>query len=459
MDNSTFLFTPEDTICAPATPLVNAAIAIIRISGPDSLAAAKNLFSRPDSIQPRTAQYGAIIESDKPLDDVILVYYPSPRSYTGEDMIEIFCHGNQLIVRKIINLLLEKNIRIAEPGEFTRRAFLNGKIDLTEAEAINHIITARSEWEIDAAIRQKHGSLRDIINTLRSNIISLKADIEAGIDFIEEDIEFITSEESLSMAGDILASIESLLLRCRTGEKLSHGIDVAIAGRPNVGKSSILNLMLNQERAIVSEIPGTTRDMIRESIQVEGVRINLIDTAGIDMPGDEIERIGMEISHRNIEKASLVIMVLDSSFGVNEGDIDIIEGIGDKNCIFLINKADISTDSEKEKVRQALGGRGILFSAKTGQGLDLLTRAIADILKNEFIDYEDSFIAEIRVIQLLEKAMQDLRSVRELISTGEPVEIIASELQSVMDRLSEITGEITPDDILDSVFSRFCIGK
>ncbi len=449
----------EDTICAPASPPVRSSIAIIRISGPETFGAIRTLFNTSADIRPRRAHYGTIIVNGAQIDDVIMVYYRSPHSYTGEDMAEIFCHGNPLIVRKIITALSEHSVRMAGPGEFTKRAFLNGKIDLTEAEAVNNIITARSEWEIETSIKQMHGSLKQIIHEIRDRIIELKADIEAGIDFSEEDIEFISREterERVSAIGDALSQ---LLGRCIQGEQLRHGIDIAITGKPNVGKSSILNLILNQERAIVSDIPGTTRDIIRESIQIQGIHVNLIDTAGIGTPGGEIERIGMDLSHKKIESASLVLVVLDSSEALNNADHEILEKTDHKKRIILINKSDIAQREKIADLQKSLTGHSIPFSAKTGLGLSDLKEAIALRIQNDFVRIENSFIADMRIISHIETALECIRAVNGLIEGGEPDEIVAFELQYLLDSLSAITGEITPDDVLNSIFDRFCIGK
>jgi tRNA modification GTPase len=449
----------DDTICAPSTPPVQSAIAIIRISGPDTIRAINSFFISSAGLKPRYAHYGALVHNGEPIDDVIIVWYQSPQSYTGEDMAEICCHGNPIIVQKIILMLNGLGIRLAEPGEFTRRAFLNGKVDLTEAEAINHIITAKSEWEIETSLRQMHGSLRDSIGDIRNRIIEFKADIEAGIDFSEEDIDLIQPEKMQQAAVNIRGLIEDLRGRCKTGEQLSRGIDITITGKPNVGKSSILNLLLDQERAIVSSIPGTTRDIIREPFQVRGMHVNLVDTAGIDSPGDEIERLGIELSHRNIESSPFIIMVLDAHVGLNEADWIILEKTRNKKRIILINKTDIAQPEEISRIQGEVGEGTIPFSALTGAGLSELKDEISRRIKNEYVQIENSFIADLRVLALLDNAAVVIARIMSLVAEKEPGEIIAFELQALMDILAEITGEITPDEILDSVFSRFCIGK
>ena len=448
----------DETFCAPATAPVNSSIAIIRVNGPLSLEAVRAIFSKPESIRAGQACHGRITSNGHDVDDIVLLYFKQPRSYSGDDLVELYCHGNQFIVHRIISLLGKQGVRLAEPGEFTRRAFLNGKMDLTEAEAINHVICARSEWEIETALKQMHGSLREAIAGIRDSIISLKADIEAGIDFIDQDIEFISKSAALDKSRAVHASIGSLLLRCKTGQKLSRGIDIAIAGKPNAGKSSILNLMLNQERAIVSDIPGTTRDMIRESVQIRGIHLNLIDTAGIGIPGDEIERIGIELSGKKIEEASLVLCILDAVTGITEEDRRVLDKVRMKRTLYLVNKVDV-TKENLPAISLELPGEAIPFSAKTGEGLDSLEARISGVLNTEFVDYENSFIADIRITSLIENALSFSSSVTDLVASNSPLEIIAFEMQSLLDALSEITGEITPDDILGSIFSRFCIGK
>ncbi len=449
----------EDSICAPATPPVNSPIAIIRISGPDTNRAVRLIFDRGGDLPPRQAVYGSIVKDGEIIDDVVMVFYASPRSFTGEDMAEIFCHGNPIIVNKILSLLHRCGIRMAEPGEFSKRAFLNGKIDLTEAEAINHIITARNEWEIEASIRQMHGSMKHRINEIRDRLIRLKADIECGIDFIGEDIELISAGDARSQAEDIGRMIEDLAERCRIGEKISHGIDVPIVGKPNVGKSSILNLILNSERAIVSDTPGTTRDLIREPVRIGGIHLNLFDTAGIDTPMSDIEKKGIELSHKKIESSPLVLMVLDAATGVQEADRGIIEKIMDKKKIFVLNKIDLVSGAEAERLLASMGKPVIPFSALNGTGLKDLEQEIAGMLRREYVEYKDFYLADLRMMFLLEESLSSVENVKALLSAGEPAEIVAFEMQTLLDTLTGITGEITPDDVLNSVFSRFCIGK
>lgn len=450
----------EDTICAPATSPLNSTLAIIRISGPDSLKIISKIFSKPERLKPRMNVYGCIIDRDNVLiDDVVVASYSSPNSFTGEDSIEIYCHGNPLIVNKILKLLHRNNVRMAEPGEFSKRAFLNGKIDLTAAEAINHIIRARSEWEIDAALKQMHGAFKCTIDKIRDKLVLLKADFECSIDFVEEDVEFISYEDAVLRIGVIQELVNDVHQRCRIGEKMTHGIDIPIVGKPNVGKSSILNLILNSERAIVSSIPGTTRDMISEIVQFAGMQVNLIDTAGIDRPACEIEEKGIALSTRKIESSGIVLMVLDLAKELEESDRKILETIKDKCVIYIANKIDLVPSEQERRFEAELGSDVIPMSAKTGAGLDLLEIEIARIIRKDYIEYKNSFISDFRIVSILERAIKLLKNLVKLVEQQEPYEIIAFEIQSLIDTLMEITGEITPDDILNSIFSRFCIGK
>ncbi len=449
----------EDTICAPATPPIHSPIAIIRISGPDSIRAVSDIFTGAYRLSHRVAVYGSITQDEIPVDDVIVIAFEKPGSYTGEEMVEISCHGNPLIVNRVLAMLIEGGCRLAEPGEFTRRAFLNGKMDLTGAEAIHHIITARSEWEIESAIQQMHGSLRKKITEIREELVLLKADVECGIDFIEDDVEMLRPDEAARRMGDIIDMINDVFHRCQTGETISHGIDCAIVGKPNVGKSSLLNCILNNERAIVSDIPGTTRDIIRESVSIRGLQLNIIDTAGINDSSCEIEKKGIELSLKNMQEAALVLVVLDAVTGITAADDRILKAAGERTCIFVINKIDMVHDVSFTSMAEAVGDDVVPFSALNGDGLDVLEKKIVSVIQRDFVHYKNLFLADFRMMSLLQKAMETAENVKSLFQENEPPEISAFELQTMIDCLSEITGEITPDDVLNSIFSRFCIGK
>ncbi|MBN1498782.1 MAG: tRNA uridine-5-carboxymethylaminomethyl(34) synthesis GTPase MnmE [Spirochaetes bacterium] len=451
----------QDAICAAATSPLNSAISIIRVSGNNILESAEKYFSSFKKIEHRKTVFGRIIDREKIIDDVLLTYFKGPESYTGEDVIEISCHGNFLIVQSVLKLLQDMGIRQAMPGEFTKKAFLNGKMDLTEAEAVNQIICARSDWEISTALGQMHGSLKQAVNSIREKVIHIKADVECGIDFLAEDIEFISVENALKQIEGLKQLIEQLYDRCRIGSKISHGVNVAIAGKPNVGKSSILNLLLNTERAIVSEIPGTTRDIVKETIQIAGVHVNLIDTAGIHDAEDSIEKKGIEKSLDAVKNSLIVLAVFDASEKMTDKDVNILNLVSSSNVIYLLNKTDAVNDSFRNEIAaEFVPGKPVVnFSARTGTGLRDLEEAVKSLIYSGFEGFQTGFIADARVLNLLEKSCSLCDSVTEVIKNGEPPEITAFELQQLISTLSEITGDISPDDVLDSVFSRFCIGK
>ncbi|MCX8124168.1 MAG: tRNA uridine-5-carboxymethylaminomethyl(34) synthesis GTPase MnmE [Spirochaetes bacterium] len=452
----------DDTICAPATPPVHSPIAIIRISGPDSLRVASSIFTAKKQTRtfiPRYAYYGFVHDDSEEIDDCIVIYYNQPHSYTGEDMVEIFCHGNPIIVNKIIDCIIAKNVRMAQPGEFTKRAFLNGKMDLTEAEAINHIIAARSEWEIATAIQQRHGSLKHAIDEIKQHIIELKADIECAIDFVDEDIEIISYDTAQERVKLIISKIDDILNRCRIGQHLSHGIDIALVGKPNAGKSSFLNCLLNHERAIVSDTPGTTRDVIRESVSIKGIQCNLLDTAGIHQHAGGIELLGVQRSHKLIEEASLIIFITDAVAGFTSDDEYILQLIGNRPFIPVINKADIASQESIALIQKSFEQKGVVFSAKTGYGIPELEEAVYNFISSRYVEYKNSFIADIRIMQLLEQSVAYAKEALKQLETHSPYEIVASALQNVIEAIGAVTGEITVDDVLNSIFSRFCIGK
>lgn len=451
----------DDIICAPATSPFNSALALIRISGDGTEELSRKIFSMPDAITDRKPVYGSILDKGgQIIDDVLLTYFKGPKSFTGDDTVEISCHGNPLIVQKIITLVTSfDDARLAEPGEFSRIAFLNGKIDLTEAQAINAIIQAKSDWEISASIEQMHGSLKNAVVELKDELILLKANIEAAIDFSQEDIEFVSYETAIEQASAVLRRVEDVHARCRTSEKLSHGINVAIVGKPNVGKSSILNMIINAERAIVSDIPGTTRDIIRESVQIGGVHVNFIDTAGIRESDDLIEQIGITRSKEELEKAAIVIAVFDNSTGILEEDRRLLEVLPSEKTIPLINKTDLETNADFSLLNNYCSTDAIAFSALKGKGFQELESRLAEKVKAGVGSVESNFIADIRIVTLLAKASEFVKVLIALLQDGEPEEIVAFQINEVIRTLGEITGEISDDEILGSIFSRFCIGK
>lgn len=448
------------TICAPATAPFNSAIALIRVSGSGALAFAKRYFSKGSLLSHARAFHGGIRDGAGLLiDDVVLTFFESPRSYTGEDLVEISCHGNPLIVQKILSLACDSGLaRCALPGEFTQRAFLNGKMDLTAAEAVNQIISARSAWEIDSALAQMHGLLRKKIEELRAVLIESRADIEAGIDFSTEDISFISMDELRRRIMDIHMRISEICARCKAGERLRQGIDLAIIGKPNSGKSSMLNLLINRERAIVSDIPGTTRDVIIETMQIDGIRLNIMDTAGIRPTEDTIERIGIEKAKETLTRAHIVLLVFDNKTGYDELDRRISDLADPERCIAIINKSDIDSKSDFSEAAAKFGDL-TRISAKEGLNFQDLEQRIREKTRGALPSGDYSYLVDARIIALLDSGAARCLDAAAAIDARMPEEIIALEFDRVIEALESITGQIVPDDVLGSVFSRFCVGK
>ena len=389
------------------------------------------------------------------MDEGILKYYPSPKSYTGEDMVEIFLHGNSLILRKALELFISKGIRLAEPGEFTKRAFLNGKMDLLQAEAVADLIGSKSERALRAAQRQLQGELSSLINSLRERLLEILAYVEADIEFSEEDIPTLSKEQIIYLIKDIVQSIERLLSTVRTGEYLRRGINLAIVGKPNVGKSSLFNALLGTERAITTPIPGTTRDFIQESLTLKGIPINLIDTAGIRHTEDPVEKIGVERSLQKLKGADLVLFVVDGSSPLEEEDLNIYKLVEPLAHMVVINKADLPL---KEGVLRTFP-EAIKVSAVKGEGIEELKEALLERLGVYALDSMQVYLS-VRHENLLKKSKEVLKSLINKLETGDIFpEILMLDLREAISYLEEIVGVISTEDILGSIFSRFCIGK
>ncbi len=461
------LFT-DDTIAAISTPPGEAGISIVRMSGKDSLEIASRIFlsKRGTDIKDSPSHklhYGFIIDpaTHMKIDEVLLSIMRRPNTYTKEDMVEINCHGGYFITRRILELLLKNGARLAEPGEFTMRAFLNGRIDLTQAEAIIDLIRADSEYSERIAIESLTGTLRKRIEDIMENLMKIVTEVEAYIDFPEEDID-IPSSEWLTKLIAIHQKIEELSDSFYEGKILKEGLKVAIAGRPNVGKSSLLNRLLEEERVIVTDIPGTTRDTIEETINIKGIHLRLIDTAGIRKAKDIIEEEGIRRSKEAIERADLILFVIDGSEPLEEGDISLLKKIKESNKRFIavINKKDRGLVPLKDQRFEGI--KRVNISALTGEGIDELKETIFEIL-TQGMNYrkgELPLITRVRHKDLLDQASRSIENaingVRESLST----ELLSLELRNSMESLGEITGTtITSEDILRRIFSEFCIGK
>jgi tRNA modification GTPase len=457
---------PNDTIAAVSTPIGQGGIGIVRISGPGSLAIADRIFRgrRPGGLSGARSfslHYGHISNpSDgSDIDEVILSVMRAPGSYTREDVVEINCHGGMISVRETLELVLSLGARVAEPGEFTKRAFLNGRISLDEAEAVLDLISARTEESRRIAIDQLKGGLSERLSALRNAMIEICSFVEACIDFPEEEIGTKTLEELVGGLGKMRQDIEALSRTYSEGRFFRDGLSVAIVGRPNVGKSSLLNALLQRNRAIVTELPGTTRDVIEEHLNIEGLPVTIIDTAGIRMSEEVIEREGIRRSLEAMEKADFIIAVLDGSEEMKAEDLEILGKIGAKNALIAINKADLTVEISLAPV--AASGRQYLYiSAANGSGLEELKSALFDLnLRNWKEEREGVVITNVRHKSALDKAGVAVGRAMEILRENRPVELFSIEMREALDSIGGITGAITAEEILDRIFSDFCIGK
>lgn len=447
----------EDTICAAITAYGIGAIAIVRVSGPKALEVGDKIFIGKHKLSESPTHriyYGRLIND---IDDVLISIFRKPHSYTGEDSIEISHHGNFLITRKIIQLLIEHGVRLAEPGEFTKRAFLNGKLDLLQAEAVSEIIQSRSDIAVQSARKQLDGILSDKIKEIKNYLVEVIGLLELELDFVEEDIELVDKNTLIKKVQDIIQMISNLLSTFRTGRLIYEGINVLIIGKPNVGKSSLLNKILNDERAIVSEIPGTTRDIIKEEIFIDGTLFRFYDTAGLRKSTDIIEEEGIKRAIQLIEKADIIIHLVDyESINENLNDFDI--NISDKKIVKVLNKVDLIDDELKRdlETNQDL----ILISAKTGEGIDKLFELFKNYIYQHNLYSEDvAVISNIRHYNSLKNAKDALENAIISLMEDRSNEFIAIDLRKAANSMKELTGEITSEEILNSIFSKFCIGK
>jgi tRNA modification GTPase len=448
----------EDTIVALATPAGVGAISVIRMSGPQSFSAVDNIFygkSKIEKAASHTLHYGDIKDQeDEHIDDVLVSVFRAPNSYTGEDSVEISTHGNPLITQKIIELLISNSdLRLADPGEFTKRAFLNNRIDLAKAEAVADVINSRTEAAFRGARNQLDGLLSKKVNELRSQLLNSSSFIELELDFVEEDIQFVNQDELLKRIDSIIIEIDTLLESYEFGRVIRDGVNVAIVGRPNVGKSSLLNYILKESRAIVSEIPGTTRDVIREEVSIGGISFRLFDTAGIRISEDTIEKEGILRSQETIRTADVVIFLEDVQQAESTNLFsDLLNFTIPDKIIRAVNKIDLNKDFMKDA--------DVKISAKTGEGIDLLfNKLIEKAIGNESYTEKTAIVSNLRHHNCLKKSRENLINARESILKKMSGEFISVDLRNAEMNLAEIIGEVTSDDILNNIFMKFCIGK
>ena len=455
----------EDTIAAVATPAGEGGVGIVRVSGPDAERIAVALFVRAEGkngrLKSHMLHYGTIrdTKSDKMLDQVLLTVMRKPRSYTGEDVVEVHCHGGVFVVHRILGLVLAQGARHAEPGEFTKRAFLNGRLDLAQAEAVLDLIAARTEKGADLALSQIKGELSNWIGDLREQLLDILAQVEAAIDFPEEEIELLERPALVAKVDALREKIIMIIGTYEWGRLFREGARVCICGRPNVGKSSLFNALLGEERVIVTPIPGTTRDVIEESINLDGLPVVLWDTAGIRDATDEVERIGVNLSREHLEKSEAVIVVLDGSASLTDEDRIFLSSTTKKMGLIAINKIDLEQRVDRDQLRQIVGDKRIVtVSATQGHGIQELRKSLRELILHT--DMEPPFVlTNLRHKSALLCGEQALADAGLALYETQPPEIVAVALQQARESLEEVVGLVQKEDILELIFSKFCIGK
>ena len=456
----------NDTIAAIATGMTSSGIGIIRISGSDAFAVVEKIFRphKKDKIlseqETYTIHYGTIMDGKETLDEVIVLLMKGPHSYTAEDTVEIDCHGGVFVMKKILELVLRNGARVAEPGEFTKRAFLNGRIDLSQAEAVMDVIESKNAYALKSSVSQLSGSVMRKIKEIREKVLYEIAFIESALDDPEH-ISLDGYPEELGKKVDNLSDeIQKLLINAEDGRVLREGIKTVIIGKPNAGKSSLLNVLAGDERAIVTDIAGTTRDTLEEQIQIRGLSLCMVDTAGIRQTEDVVEKIGVDRARKAADQADLILYVVDSSTNLDENDDEIISFLKDQNVVVLLNKTDLSMVTTPEMVKERLHKPVVCISARMETGIDEL----ADLLESMFLSGKVSFNEEVyltnaRQKRAMEEAGESLKKVQESISLGMPEDFYSIDLMDAYESLGSITGESVGEDLVNEIFSKFCMGK
>lgn len=451
----------SNTIVAISSALGEGAVGVVRLSGDKSLEIANKVLSKPLAVTPRLMQLRYVLDGAEKIDEVLAVYMPGPHSYTAEDVVELQCHGSLAALEKILSLCVQQGATLAEPGEFTKRAFLNGHIDLTQAEAVMDIIKAKSTTALQMALRAQQGELGNKIRSIRNAIIDSVVLLEAKIDYPEDDIEETTYAQLEQALQDDLQEVDALLATGRTGRIFREGLQVAIVGRPNVGKSSLLNALLQEERAIVTDVAGTTRDVIEEQLLIEGIPVVLSDTAGLHHTDDCVEKIGVERSRSTLSKADLILCVLDGSEPLQQEDKDILADLADKQVIVVWNKSDLGARCQVESgVRcQVSGAREIQVSAKTGAGIADLRQQLKQFAYKGNAGDQNFFVQNVRHLDLLKRAQVSLSNALTAAQEQLPYDCITIDLKDTIGALGEITGDAVTDEVINKIFAKFCIGK
>ena len=446
----------NDTICAIATPDVMGAVSLIRISGDEAIGIAERLIGKDLSkVKGYSIVYGTIKDHGEPVDDVLVSVFRAPKSYTGEDVIELGCHGGVYITHRILSLVMGQGARMARRGEFTERAFLNGRIDLVEAESIMDIIDSKSEKALSLAVNQLSGNTSQNIKKIRAKLSEIETNIEVNIDYPEyDDVKVLSNELIKPVIIDVLDDLKILLNNSRDSNIIKEGIDTVIIGMPNVGKSSLLNKLLNEEKAIVTDVPGTTRDIVEGIIDINGIRLNLIDTAGIRDTDDIVESIGVKKSLELIDKASLILFVLNNNSCITKQELNILDKIKNKNYIIIVNKIDL------EKKLEINEKNVIYMSTVENIGIEELKAKIFELYKLDKINIRDfNYVSSARGISLIEKSIECLEKSLDCICQNMPIDIVELEINEASLYLGDILGINYKEDLLDQLFSNFCLGK
>ena len=450
----------EDTIAAISTALGVGAISIIRVSGKDSIAIVNKIFKGKDltQVSSHTIHYGHIIDNEEIVDEVLVSVMRAPKTFTVEDVVEVNCHGGIATTQKVLELLLTHGCRQADAGEFTKRAFLNGRIDLTQAEGIMDLIEAKTESSRALAISQVDGKVSNLIKNLRQEILEVLANIEVNIDYPEyEDIEEFTNDQLFPMIGHVKQSILKILSESENGKLIRDGIQTSIIGKPNVGKSSLLNALLNESKAIVTDIEGTTRDIVEGTIRLDGIILNMIDTAGIRKTDDLVESIGVEKSRQLMNESDLVLFVLNNNEPMNEEEKTILKELESKNHIVVVNKIDLESHLDPKDLE---GHIVVSMSALEQKGIEELKEQMKKIFSLEKIETKDmTYLTSARSIALLRQALQSLEDLEQGLKAGYPMDILEIDLKKIWNDLGQIIGETYEEELIDQLFSQFCLGK
>lgn len=456
----------KETIAAIATGMSNSGIGIIRMSGPEAISIADGIFVsarknfKLTEAATHTVHYGNIVYEDNIIDEVLIIIMKAPNSYTREDVVEIDCHGGVYVMKKILDILIKSGARTAEPGEFTKRAFLNGRIDLTQAEAVIDIINSKNKYALSNSVKLLNGKLSEQITEIRKDLINNIAYIEAALDDPEHISLDNYGDKLLITVDNYIDKVDNLIKTVDNGKIFTQGVKTVIIGKPNAGKSSILNILAGYDRAIVTDIAGTTRDTIEEQINLAGITLNLVDTAGIRNTKDIVEEIGVNKAKELVEEADLILYVVDSSTELDENDYNILNIIKNRKTVILLNKSDLDTVTDADSISKITDSNVISVSAKDNTGLDELSETIVKLFASGEIDYNDEvYVSGERNKEALEETLESLKLVKKSINEGLPEDFYTIDLMNAYEQLGKITGESVEDDLVNEIFSKFCMGK